>query len=65
MYWDDFRKAFEEAKRTVAQADKASTDMARMLVGRLRKVNSSSALKCLKDELKDFDMRTGRWKEPK
>lgn len=65
MYWEDFRKAFEEAKRTMAQADEASTDMARMLVGRLRKVNSSIALKALKAELKDFDMRTERWKEPK
>lgn len=62
MYWDDFRKAFGEAERTLAQADDVAAQMARMLVGRLRKC-SPGTLSRLKTELRDFDARSGEWKE--
>lgn len=63
MNWDDMRAAFADAKRTVDQADSIADDMARMLVGRLRKVGSDYTLKKLKRELAAYDAHTKRWKE--
>ena len=72
--FDLMREAVAEAETTMRAADLMAADMAIMLVGRLRAVNSRSyhirhteyrrtqALKALKRELKDFDATTGRWK---
>lgn len=62
MYWDDFRKCFDEAERTMKQADDVAEDMAAMLRGRLRKV-SPYVLKQLKHELSQFNARNFAWKE--
>jgi len=62
MYWDDFRKCYAEAEKTMKQADDVADSMAAMLRGRMRKV-SPYVLKQLKRELSRFNARTGRWAE--
>lgn len=63
MNWDDFRAAHNQAQLTIRQADSIAEDMARLLVGRLRKVGSDCTLKKLKRELAAYDAHTKRWKE--
>ena len=66
---------FSEIKSIVNQAesiqravDRNASDMAQLLVGRLRQVNKSGLwrdhliLKKMKRELKDFNSHTGEWK---
>lgn len=62
MYWDDFRKCFADAERTMKQADDVAENRANMLRGRLRKV-SPYVLKQLKHELSQFNARNLAWKE--
>ena len=62
MYWDDFRKCFADAERTMKQADDVAENMADMLRGRLRKV-SPYILKQLKHEISQFNARDCTWKE--
>jgi len=62
MNWSEANTAFEDAKRTLNRADDVATNLARILVGRLRKVYSDSALADLKRELKDFNIHTSTWK---
>ncbi len=57
--------ALNEAKDTLYRADLVTGRMARMLVGRLRKVGGHGTLKALKNELKDYNAHTGQWKEGK
>lgn len=57
----DLSQALRHAADTMEEADRQSNWLARLLVGRLRKVGSYY-LKQLKAELRDFDSRTGRWK---
>lgn len=64
MLWDDFYKAVDEAENTLRQADQAANKMAKLLRGRLRKVDSWY-LKELKRELQDFDACRQVWKEQK
>lgn len=64
MFWDDFRKAFEEANRTLEQADSVATTMAKILRGRLRKVDPWIVAE-LKRELQDFNSVKRKWKERK
>jgi hypothetical protein len=61
MTYDEMSAALKEAERTMNVADTVATWIARLLVGRLRKVSSESTLVALKRELRDFDSRTGRW----
>jgi hypothetical protein len=61
--WDEMRAAMDEAKTRMEVADRCATEMARMLRGRLRRVNSTHELRELKRELRDFDMTTGEWKK--
>ena len=59
--WDDLRAGLEQARdidRAVAQYASA---MARLLVGKLHKVDVILAAQ-LKRELRDFDMHRGTWK---
>ena len=60
--WDEMRAAMGEAKERIRAADSVSEDMARLLRGRLRLVNSAYLLRGLKRELRDFDMTTAKWK---
>ena len=59
--FDEMKQAMNESEARMRAADQAATDMARMLVGRCRKVNRSDYLIKLKRELRDLDMRTGKW----
>lgn len=61
MKWDEFNEAWRDAKRIDAYVDEICSNMADMLVGRLRKCKWTT-LERLKRELKDFNMRTGCWK---
>lgn len=59
----DMENAVEDARRTLAQADRAAARMASMLRGRLRTSNIPGyVLKELKKELASFNMHTGEWK---
>ena len=58
--WDEMREAFKEAEIAVKAADAITNDMARMLRGRLRKVDGW-LLADLKRELRDFNIHTSRW----
>lgn len=62
--FDDVRAAVEQAQFQLQAADSVALNMARLLKGRLRKVDSASALAALKRELQDFNIQTGKWKEP-
>lgn len=58
-------KSLREAEQTLRAADNCASEMARLLKGRLRKVNdwNQSTLKALKKELSQFNANTGKWKE--
>jgi hypothetical protein len=59
--FDQMRAAVSEAESTLRAVDKCSNDMAKLLVGRLRKADSWT-LAHLKRELKDFNVHTRKWK---
>lgn len=59
--FDDMRDAIKDAEITLRAADNVAYDLARMLVGRLRKCGRYH-LASLKRELHEFDSRTGKWK---
>lgn len=64
MNWDDFRAAFNDAKRTIGAADKHVGDMAWMIAGRLRQSRVSYNVLCeLKRELARYNMHTKSWSE--
>lgn len=54
--FDEMREAMQEAEDTLRAA-------ARLLSGRMRKVNSSYLIAQLKRELRDFNIHTGKWKD--
>ena len=66
MNFQQMNAAVDEAKQTLKTADYAVTDMSKMLVGRLRKVENNyqgaKALAALKKELSQYNVRTGEWK---
>jgi len=53
--------AISEAKATLSRADMVATQLARLLLGRTRKVESSWILNDLKKELRDWHIGRG-WK---
>lgn len=57
--------AVSDAKRTLESADSIATAAAKLIKGRLRKVDDwdRKTLKALKKELRDFNAATGKWKE--
>lgn len=61
--FDDVRAAVEQAKFQLQAADSVATNMAHLLLGRLRQVSSRSLLTKLKRELHDYNAATGKWKE--
>lgn len=61
--FDEIRHAVSEANQQLRAADEVATDMARLLDGRLRRVSSTYILSRLKEQLRDFNMHTGKWKE--
>lgn len=66
MNYREMKEAIKSAELTLRMADMATTDMADLLVGRLRKVQKTyrgvETLKALKKELKQFDSKRGVWK---
>ena len=59
--WDDMRAAVSQSESTLKAADSVSTEMAKLLVGRLR-FCSSRTLATLKRELREFDSVRRSWK---
>ena len=62
MQFEDMAHAVSDAEQTLSLADSFAEKMARMLMGRLRKIGSMYVLRSLKQELRDFNMTTGEWK---
>lgn len=62
MTYEEMNEALQRAETTMNICDSVSTKIARLLVGRLHKVNGGSVLRALKAELTHYDSRTGRWK---
>lgn len=60
--FDTMREALAQARQAQAAADNYANGMANMLRGRLRHV-SGGVLADLKKELRDFNIRTGEWKD--
>jgi hypothetical protein len=54
--------ALDAAKSELRRADMIAGNLARMLSGRLRKVDSGNTLAELKRELRDFNGKTRTWK---
>ena len=61
MTIEEMRAAVEAAEAEIRRANVVATEMARVLVGRLRHVRSPWVLEKLKRELRDFNMQTGTW----
>lgn len=62
MNIDQMNAAVDEAKATLQRADSVADKLARLLIGRLRKVSSPWVLRTLKKELANYNMRTSEWK---
>lgn len=62
MNYDEANQLLKATRITMEGADTMADGIACLLVGRLRKVRSGTALKALKKELANYDMTTGRWK---
>lgn len=66
MNFDDVEGAVRAAKLSLAVADRHVGQMVRLSANRLRSVEldweTVEALRAIKRELRDFDIRTGRWK---
>jgi hypothetical protein len=60
--FDEMRQAMREAEQTLDAARSVASQMASMLVGKLRQC-SESDLARLKRELRDFNIHTGRWRQ--
>lgn len=58
----DMANAVRNAKATLNSADDIATNIASVLDGRLKQVNSTYLLKRLKKELQNFNANTGSWK---
>lgn len=61
--FDEMNQAMQEAELRMRAADEVAGKVARMLVGRLKRVDSAYTLGRLKRELRDFNIHTGSWKE--
>lgn len=62
LRWHEAASALDDARSTMNVADSIAKDMARALVGRLRKVNDAETLRALKRELSNYNTRTEKWK---
>lgn len=63
--FDLMEQGITEAQAVVRQADRVASRLARLLKGRLRKVDDTWTLAELKRELRDFNIHTRTWKEDK
>ena len=62
MNYGEMVEAVDDAENTMRLADMLANKVARLLVGRLRKVESCYVLNQLKRELRDYNINTGQWK---
>lgn len=62
MTYAEMTEALAEARRTMNICDSVAGDIAPLLVGRLRRLNSTHTLRRLKAELAQFNAQTGKWK---
>jgi len=62
MNYDDMSEAVRDANNTFRLADIAADRVARLLVGRLRRVSQADLYE-LKRELKNYNMKTGEWRD--
>ncbi|MEO2140676.1 MAG: hypothetical protein ABGX63_00695 [bacterium] len=68
MHIHDVRDALRQANHTMVAADRATAELAELLIGRLRQVNrdnlynQTQILRKLKAELSQFNSRTGKWR---
>lgn len=62
MTIDDLKAAVDQAETTLRMTDLIADKMAKLLIGRLRKVTSYRVLKRLKAELQQYDATRDRWK---
>lgn len=63
--FNEVRTAVQQAEMQLRAVDESTDSMVRLIVGRLRRVDSFQgieALKKIKRELQGFNMATGRWK---
>ena len=56
------KEDIREAENALRDADNIVKEIAPLLVGRLRHANGAQ-LAALKKELRDFDLRTWKWKD--
>lgn len=63
MSISEMEAAMDQAKAELRRADACADAMARMLIGRLRKITSYNTLKRLKAELQSYNAHTCQWKE--
>jgi hypothetical protein len=63
MNWEQMKEAVKDAEQTIRSCDRMVDSLAEMLIGRLRKVWDTDTLKQLKHELRDFDSRSGLWRD--
>lgn len=61
----EMRAAVSEAEKTIKSAEETSTEIARLIKGRMRSIRSACLLQDLKRELRDFDAKKCQWKEQK
>lgn len=62
MNWEQLQTAYSQAQSTINLSDRIVGDMARMIVGRLRRSNVGTyTLIALKKELNKFNMHTKEW----
>lgn len=62
MTLTDMERAVNDANATLSRADTLADQLARLLIGRLKRVSSGYVLRSLKKELADYNMHTGAWK---
>lgn len=66
MTYEEIEAARKAAQQTIDMVSASVAPMIRMSVGHLRAAglrwDTVDALRSLKRELRDFDIRTGRWK---
>ena len=58
----EINSSINDARRTIENADESTERMCRLIIGRLKHVNSPYLLKQIKKELRDYNMHTGEWK---
>lgn len=62
MNFDDILTGVEDAEQTSRLFDRMLNRLAKLLVGRLRRIEGYGVLKALKRELQDYNAATETWK---